>query len=163
MVFFSPHHVKKHAARRAYPQRPFVGVAAVILRGEDVLLVKRRNMPGKGEWSLPGGLVRLGETVQKALHRELREELSVEVEFFGLVGVYDRIVKDVKNTIQYHYVIVDYCAQIISGIPRAASDAAEAMWVGKAALQNYTSDEQVRMAVSTASRLLRDASEHPFR
>jgi 8-oxo-dGTP diphosphatase len=159
MVVLSPHHVKKHPGGRAYPERPFVGVAAVILRDEDVLLVQRRNMPGKGEWSLPGGLVRLGETVREALHRELWEELSVHVELLGLVGVYDRIVKDVENNIQYHYAIVDYCAQIVAGTPRAGSDAADTAWVPKGALQHYTRDEQLAKAVSEAHRLLRRASD----
>ena len=159
MVVPSPHHVKKDTVRRAYPETPLVGVAAVILRDEDVLLVQRRNMPGKGEWSLPGGLVELGETVQGALHRELLEELSIKVELLGLVGVFERIVRDVNNTIQYHYVIVDYCAQIVSGIPRAGSDAAQAVWVNTKTLRNYTQDRQLATAVSTAVGLLHDAGK----
>ena len=159
MVVPSPHHVKNHAVRRAYPERPLIGVGAVILHDEDVLLVQRRNMPGKGEWSLPGGLVKLGEPVQEALHRELLEELSVHVRLLGLVGVYERIVRDVNNTIQYHYVIVDYCAQIVSGTPKAGSDAAQVLWVNTRALQDYTKDEQLATAVSKAVHLLHDASK----
>lgn len=132
---------------------PLVGVAAVILRDREVLLVQRGKMPGKGEWSLPGGLVELGETVQEALHREVWEEVSIEIEILGLVGVYNRIVKDVNNNIQFHYVIVDYCAQIVSGTPRAGSDAASARWVAEEALENFTKDEQLKAAVSTAFSL----------
>jgi len=132
---------------------PLVGVAAVILREREVLLVQRGKMPGKGEWSLPGGLVELGEPVQEALHREVWEEVSIEIEILGLVGVYNRIVKDVNNNIQFHYVIVDYCAQIVSGTPRAGSDAAAARWVAEEALENCTKDEQLKAAVSTAFSL----------
>ncbi|MBW2094397.1 MAG: NUDIX hydrolase [Deltaproteobacteria bacterium] len=139
--------------RRAYPERPLVGVAAVILRDREVLLVQRGKMPGKGEWSLPGGLIELGETIQEALHREIREELSVKIEILGLVGVYDKIVKDVNNNIQYHYIIVDYCAQITSGIPRAESDAAAVKWVSQDALKKFTADDQLREAVSKAFAL----------
>lgn len=153
MLFLSPDRVKKHTVRRAYPEMPLVGVAAVILRDREALLVQRGKMPGKGEWSLPGGLIELGETIQEALHREIREELSIEVEILGLVGVYDRIVKDVNNNIQFHYVIVDYCAQIISGTPKAGSDAAEAMWVAEEALENFTTDKKLKAAVSTAFSL----------
>ncbi len=134
---------------------PLVGVAAVILRDRRVLLVQRGKMPGKGEWSLPGGLIELGETVQEALHREIGEELSLEVEILGLVGVYNRIVKDVNNNIQFHYVIVDYCAQIASGTPRAGSDAAAARWVAEEALENFTKDEQLKAAVSKAFSIAR--------
>jgi 8-oxo-dGTP diphosphatase len=150
MVFHSPDHVKKHTLRRTYPERPLIGVAAVITRARDVLLVQRGKMPGKGEWSLPGGLVEVGETVQEALHRELWEELSIEVKLEGLVGVYDRIERDVNNKIQYHYVIVDYCAQIVSGIPRPGSDAAAARWVNRGALKEFTGDDQIREAVAKA-------------
>lgn len=132
-------------------------MAGVIIRDQETLLVQRRNMPGKGEWSLPGGLVRLGETLQEALHRELREELSIRVEIVGLVGVYDRIVRDVNNTIQYHYAIVDYCAQIVSGTPRAGSDAAAARWVPHQALKTFTSDTGLWEAVSKAFALLSTA------
>lgn len=138
---------------RAYPERPLVGVGAVILKGEEVLLVKRGRMPGKGDWSLPGGLVELGETVSEALHRELWEELSVEVELIGLLGVYDRIVRDVDNRIHYHYVIVDYCARILSGEPRAGSDAAKAQWVNIAEMDSMGIDPKIGEAILKASNL----------
>jgi ADP-ribose pyrophosphatase YjhB (NUDIX family) len=140
--------------RRDYPERPLVGVAAVIPREDEVLLVRRGRNPSQGEWSLPGGLVELGEPLPEALHRELREELSIEVRILGLVGVYDRIVKDVNNTIQYHYVIVDYCAQIVSGTPRAGSDAAAAQWVPREALKTFTGNVQLGEAVSKGFALL---------
>jgi len=139
--------------RRAYPERPLVGVAAVILKEDRVLLAQRGKMPGKGEWSLPGGLIEIGETVEEALHREIREELSIEIEILGLVGVYDRIVKDVNNNIQYHYTIVDYCAQIVSGTPHAGSDAAAVKWVSRQTLKEFTADDKLRDAVSKAFSL----------
>jgi 8-oxo-dGTP diphosphatase len=141
--------------KREYPEHPLVGVAAVVLRDERVLLVKRGKSPGKGEWSLPGGLVELGETVIQALHRELSEELSVKVEILGSVGIYDRIVHDLDNNVQYHYVIVDYCAQIVQGTPRAGSDAASVKWVHSRFLKNFSSDPMIIEAVSRGLHLLK--------
>ncbi len=139
--------------KREYPEHPLVGVAAVVLRDERVLLVKRGKHPGKGEWSLPGGLVELGETVVQALHRELREELSIAVEILGPVGIYDRIVRDADNNVQYHYVIVDYCAQIVKGNPRAGSDAALVKWVHSKFLEKFSRDPKIIKAVSRGLRL----------
>jgi 8-oxo-dGTP diphosphatase len=139
--------------KREYPEHPLVGVAAVVLKDERVLLVKRGKRPGKGEWSLPGGLVELGETVVQALHRELWEELSITVEILGPVGVFDRIIRDADNNVQYHYVIVDYCAQMVDGTPKAGSDAALIKWVHSKVLEKYSRDPKISEAVSRALRL----------
>ena len=84
--------------KREYPGGPIVGVGAVVFDDEAVLLVRRNQDPARGQWSLPGGVVELGETLREAVERELREELSISVEIGGLIGVYDRIFRDRKNS-----------------------------------------------------------------
>lgn len=108
--------------KREYPERPIVGVGAVILEEQEVLLVQRRNEPGKGQWSLPGGVVKVGESLKEGIKRELLEEVSIQIEIGGLVGVFDRIIPDRQNRIKYHYVLVDYWGWQISGRPKPGSD-----------------------------------------
>jgi 8-oxo-dGTP diphosphatase len=114
---------------REYPEYPRVGVGAVVLHRQRVLLVRRGGAPSMGKWTLPGGLVELGETTAEAIRRELREECSLEVTLGGIAGVVDRIVRDGAGRIRYHYVLVDYLAHATSDTICAGSDAAEACWV----------------------------------
>ncbi|MBI1737272.1 MAG: NUDIX hydrolase [Candidatus Rokubacteria bacterium] len=114
---------------REYPDHPRVGVGAVVLHGDKVLLVRRGGQPSSGKWSLPGGLVELGETTADAIRRELQEECAIEVELVDVAGVIDRVVRDRDGRIRYHYVLVDYLALAASDIVCAGSDAAEAQWV----------------------------------
>src|SRR5688500_6257844 len=95
---------------REYPDLPRVGVGAVVLRGDRVLLVKRGGQPSAGKWSLPGGLVDLGETTQEATRREVFEECGLRVRLAGVAGVVDRVVRDGDGRVRYHYVLVDYLA-----------------------------------------------------
>lgn len=115
--------------RREYPDAPRVGVGAVVLHRGRVLLVRRGGEPSSGKWSLPGGLVHLGETTTEALRRELREECGVEARVGELAGVVDRIVRDGAGRVRYHYVLVDYVAYVDSDALTVGSDAAEARWV----------------------------------
>jgi 8-oxo-dGTP diphosphatase len=114
---------------REYPAHPRVGVGAVILDGDRVLLVRRGGQPSAGKWSLPGGLVELGETTEEAIRRELREECSLEVTLGGVAGVVDRVVRDDEGRVRYHYVLVDFLAFPASSDVVAGSDAAEAQWL----------------------------------
>ncbi|AIY90074.1 NUDIX hydrolase [Geoglobus acetivorans] len=113
---------------RRYPERPLVGVGAVIVRDRKILLVKRANEPNKGKWSVPGGLVRRGERLEEALEREIREELGVEVVVKDVACVTDEVILDENGVVEYHYVIIDFFAEI-TGEPRAMSDAEEVAWV----------------------------------
>ncbi len=117
---------------RTYPERPIVAVGAVILDGNRVLLIQRGQEPLKGEWSLPGGAVEIGETLEAALAREVREETSLDVIVGPLVDVLDSIRRDADGRAEYHYIIIDYACRVRSGTPTAArpgTDAADVRWV----------------------------------
>lgn len=115
--------------KREYPDQPLVGVGAVVLNGDRVLLVRRGGQPSSGKWSLPGGLVEVGETTGEAICRELAEECHLRIRIAGVAGVIDRIVRDEAGRVRYHYVLVDYLASADSEAVTADSDAAEARWV----------------------------------
>lgn len=113
---------------REYPDYPRVGVGAVILHEDNVLLVRRGQSPSFGKWSLPGGLVELGETTVEAITREILEECGIKIRVVDVAGVITRVVKDDTGRVRYHYVLVDYLAYPDSLDVEAGSDAAEAQW-----------------------------------
>jgi ADP-ribose pyrophosphatase YjhB (NUDIX family) len=115
--------------KREYPEAPIVAVGAVVLDGDRVLLVRRGQPPLAGEWSLPGGVVELGETLDAALRRELKEETGLVVESLRIAAVLDRIHRDSNGAVQYHYVLVDYLCRVAGGELSCASDAVGAQWV----------------------------------
>ena len=114
---------------REYPDLPRVGVGAVVLDGDRVLLVRRGKAPSFGKWSIPGGLVELGETSQEAARREVLEECGIDVRIGAVAGVLDRVIRDPDGRVRYHWVLVDYVAYPDSVAVTAGSDAAEAQWV----------------------------------
>jgi ADP-ribose pyrophosphatase YjhB (NUDIX family) len=124
------------AAAREFPDAPRVGVGAVVLDGERVLLARRGRPPGQGKWSVPGGLVHLGELLEDALVREIEEESGLRVRLLGLCGVIDRVVRE-EDAVRYHYVIIDYAAEPVGGQLQAGSDAAEVRWVSMDDLGQY--------------------------
>ncbi len=115
--------------RREYPDAPVVAVAAVVLRDGKILLVRRAGEPGRGKWSIPGGVVKLGERLREAVVREVREECGILIEVVDLLDVFEVIVRDEEGRIRFHYVIVDFLARPLSGQLRASDDALEAAWV----------------------------------
>jgi 8-oxo-dGTP diphosphatase len=120
--------------RREFPELPLVGVGAIIIEGDRVLLVKRAHPPIQGQWSIPGGVLEVGEMVREAAVREAREETGLMVEPGELLGVYDRILRDPEQRVQYHYVLIDFLCRPVGGELLAASDAAEVRWVRSAEL-----------------------------
>jgi 8-oxo-dGTP diphosphatase len=116
-------------SRREYPDVPRVGVGAVVLSHDRVLLVRRGGQPSSGKWSLPGGGLELGETTVQGIERELAEECGLRIRVVGLAGVLDRVVKDAEGRVRYHWVLVDFLAYPESEEICAGSDAAEACWV----------------------------------
>ena len=137
---------------RAYPDRPFVGVGAVIVdRDARVLLVKRRFEPLAGEWSLPGGAVDVGETLEGCVVREMREETGLEVEVGPVVEVFDRILLDLDGRVRYHFVLIDYLCRPIGGQLVAGSDVADAVLADATTLSTY---RMTPKAVSVIERAL---------
>ena len=122
---------------REYPDRPIVGVGAVVVDGNRVLLVRRANEPLKGEWSLPGGAVEIGETLKVAVAREIREETGLEIDVGPIVEVLDRIRHDPAGRARYHYVLVDFLCRPTGGTLACATDAEEVAWVPLLELTQY--------------------------
>jgi ADP-ribose pyrophosphatase YjhB (NUDIX family) len=121
--------------QRAYPPRPLIGIGVVVFRGERVLLVRRAHAPRAGEWSLPGGLQRLGETIAATARREVLEETGIDITVGGLIDAVDLIERDpADGRIRYHYTLIDVVAECLTGEPTAGSDAAECAWFAEAEL-----------------------------
>ncbi len=114
--------------KREYPDFPLVGVGAIIIEDGRVLLVKRGHPPLAGEWSIPGGVLEVGETLREAAMREAREETCLAVETADLLGVYDRVLRDDDGRTLYHYVLIDFLCRRVGGEARAADDADEVRW-----------------------------------
>lgn len=118
-----------------YPERPHVAVGAVVFKGGDVLLVQRGQPPAEGTWAIPGGSVRVGETLPQAAEREILEETGVIIRATEPVYTFDVIERDAEGRVRFHYVIVDLAAEHVAGSPRPASDAVDARWVSAADLR----------------------------
>ncbi|MGA2889783.1 MAG: NUDIX domain-containing protein [Terracidiphilus sp.] len=123
--------------QREFPSAPLVGVGAVVVDQGRVLLVRRVHEPLKGHWSLPGGLLELGEGLIDGVKREVKEETGLIVEPVELIEVLDRIHRDAER-IRYHYVIADYLCRVADGALRAASDADEVRWVERAEWNSHS-------------------------
>jgi 8-oxo-dGTP diphosphatase len=121
-------------ASREYPDAPRVGVGAVILDSDRVLLVQRGNEPARGQWAIPGGLLELGETIADAVRREVAEETGLEIEPGEVVAVVDAIFPDQAGRIHFHYVLIDLLARPVGGRLQPASDVLDARWVTAAEL-----------------------------
>lgn len=132
-----------------YPDRPRVAVGAVVFKGDRVLLVRRGKPPAEGCWAIPGGSIEIGETLQQAAEREIREETGVSIRAHDPVFTFDLIERDPRGAVRFHYVVVDLMADYVKGAPRPGGDAADARWVSAGELQ--------RLKVSRETRgLLRD-------
>jgi len=118
--------------KREYPDSPLVGVGAIIIENDRVLLVKRGHPPLAGEWSIPGGVLEVGETLREAAVREAMEETGLEVGPSELLGVYDRVLRDADERTLYHYVLIDFLCRRISGEAHASGDADEVRWFSQA-------------------------------
>jgi 8-oxo-dGTP diphosphatase len=123
--------------KRLYPDQPVVGIGVVIVKEDKMVLIKRGNEPARGKWTIPGGLVELGESITAAVIREANEETLLTVKDPRLIDVVDQVDFDEKGKVKYHYVIVDYLVQVVSGSIGAASDAAELRWVSFDEVETY--------------------------
>jgi 8-oxo-dGTP diphosphatase len=113
---------------REYPDTPLVGVGAVMLRDNRVLLIRRGQAPLLGEWSLPGGVLECGESLREATIREVREETGLAVETGEMLGVYERVIRNDDGRVRYHYVLIDFLCRVLGGDLAAGTDAAEVRW-----------------------------------
>jgi ADP-ribose pyrophosphatase YjhB (NUDIX family) len=142
---------------REYPDYPRVGVGAVVLDGDRVLLVQRGGATLTGKWSIPGGLVELGETTREAACREIAEECGLEIELVDVCGVLDRVIDDEAGRVRYHWVLVDYLAVARGGTLCAGDDAADARWVAIDEVERYdTTDglmDMIKRAVALRERI----------
>jgi len=147
---------------RQYPERPIVGVGAVIVEDGKVVIVKRRYEPLAGRWSLPGGALELGETLETAVAREMREETGLDVEVGPVVEVFDRIILDAERRVRYHFVLVDYLCWPVGGELQAGSDVDEAILVDPASLDAYDLTVKAQAVIDRALELER-AAPRPVR
>ena len=122
---------------RDYPDQPVVGVGAVVVRGGRALIIKRGHEPRKGEWSLPGGRVDLGESLSDAARREVKEETGLDVHPEAIIETFDRVHRDPDGRIRFHFVIVDFVCESHDGDPVAGSDAEAVAWVTAGELDDY--------------------------
>lgn len=145
---------------RQYPKKPVVGVGAIILNGDQILLEKRRNSPGRGKWTVPGGLVDLGETAEQAVIREVKEETELEVYNPRLVDVVNYISIDENGAVLYHYVIIDYIVTSKGGKPKALSDADDLKWVPFSEVEEYNLTETFRLFFRRNRQKIENASSY---
>ena len=122
-------------SKNSYPDLPRLAVGAIVFKGDEVLLVRRANPPSQDVWAIPGGSVKLGESLQQAAEREILEETGVRIRAGAPVFTFDYIDRDDTGKVKFHYVIVDLLADYLNGEPQAGDDAADARWVSPRAIK----------------------------
>lgn len=137
---------------RRYPRRPLLGVGALILDKDRILMAERGGEPLKGWWSIPGGLVETGESLDTAICREVREETALEVQPLGVVQIFERIMRDAAGAIEYHYVLIDYLCRIEGGALCAGDDVSRVEWVRRRDLQQLQITEGTLAVIEKAFR-----------
>lgn len=140
---------------REYPKRPLVGVGGVVIADGKVLLVRRASEPLKGQWSLPGGLVELGETLEEGVCRELKEETALDVRVVAMVEVFERIVRDEAGQTKYHFVLADYLCALVAGSARAGSDVLELAWASEDELAPFALTPKTTSVIEKAFALVK--------
>jgi 8-oxo-dGTP diphosphatase len=130
--------------RREYPDGPVAAVGVVVRMGDRVLLVQRGKEPGKGRWSIPGGAVEAGETLREAGRREVAEECGIDVQVGGLAGVFETIIPGDDGRTRYHYIMIDFFADYLSGDLQPASDVMDVRWSSRADLDTLDITEKAR-------------------
>jgi len=130
--------------RRLYPSQPLVGVGVVIVCNGKILLEKRKKEPSKGKWSIPGGLVELGESLEQTVIREVHEETCLKVEKPELIDVVENINIDENGRVKYHFVMIDYFVKLKGGKLKPADDASELTWVALKEVEDYDLSKRFR-------------------
>jgi ADP-ribose pyrophosphatase YjhB (NUDIX family) len=141
---------------RRYPDRPVVGVGAVVLTADGrVVLVRRAQPPREGEWSLPGGVLELGEPLESGVAREVREETGLDVDVGPLVDTFEHISRDEDGRVQYHYVVLDYLCRVSGGVPCASTDVSDVALAEPRDLTPYDLKPETLAVILKACRLAR--------
>jgi 8-oxo-dGTP diphosphatase len=138
--------------QREYPERPIVGVGGVVIHNERTLLIRRGRPPLEGEWSIPGGMLEIGETLLEGVKRELLEETAIEVKVVDLIEVFERLTRDEAGRLKYHFVILDYLCEAVRGEALAGSDVTDVAWARESELGGYS-------LTPTATRVIQKAFE----
>ena len=146
--------------KRLYPDQPIVGIGSVIIQDGKIALIKRGNEPSKGKWTIPGGLVELGESVEATVIRETKEETCLDVENPQLIDVVGNVDLDEQGKVKYHYVIIDYLVHVKSGNIQAASDAAELRWVPFKEVEDYNLTASFRVFFRQNRKKLEKANSY---
>jgi 8-oxo-dGTP diphosphatase len=141
--------------KREYPDRPIVGVGGVVIEHGRTVLIRRSNPPLEGQWSIPGGILEVSETILQGVERELEEETGLVVRAGELIEVFERIIPDQDGRTKYHFVIIDYLCERVSGIVRSGGDAIEAVWVEQGDLERYSLVPPVIRVLGKAFELAR--------
>jgi 8-oxo-dGTP diphosphatase len=141
--------------RREFPDRPLVGVGGVVISGGRVLLVRRGSPPLENQWSIPGGLLEVGETLREGVRRELLEETAIEVRVLELVEVFERIRLDASGKAKHHFVVLDYLCEVVRGEASAGSDAIEVAWAAAGELERYALTEATTQVILRAFEMTR--------
>ncbi len=140
---------------REYPDSPLIGVGAIIVQDNRVLLIRRGQAPLLGEWSLPGGALECGETLREAVAREAREETGLTAETGEMLGVYERVVRSDDGRVRYHYVLIDFLCRVVTGELQSGTDAADARWFTREELDGlhlpHDTREVIEKGFSSAS------------
>jgi 8-oxo-dGTP diphosphatase len=144
---------------REYPERPMVGVGGVVILQGRALLIRRGGPPLQGQWSIPGGMLEVGETLIEGVRRELIEETGVEVKVGKLIEVFERINLDTAGKTRYHFVILDYLCEAIRGEARAGSDVTDVAWVAAGELGKYSLTETATRVILSAFAMVREQGD----
>jgi 8-oxo-dGTP diphosphatase len=146
---------------RRYPKRPLVGVGALIFHRGRILMAQRGKEPLKGWWSLPGGALETGESLDSAVRREVREETGLEIEPLGVFEIFERIMRDEAGTVEYHYVLIDYLCRVAGGALCAGDDVCRVEWVTPDGLQHLQITEGTLAVIEKAFRKRRRYKKLP--
>ena len=140
---------------REYPERPIVAVGGVVVHESRVLLIRRGQPPMEGRWSIPGGILKLGETIAEGIERELREETGVQVRVLELIEIYEKVFRDRDDLLQYHFVILDYLCEFVEGTAEPGGDVTEVQWASEQELDGLALTGAAKHVICKAFSTLR--------
>lgn len=152
--------MSQFAEMREYPERPILAVGGVVVHQGRALLIRRGQPPLEGRWSIPGGIVELGETIADAVARELKEETGVCVRVLDLIEIYEKVARDEAGAAQYHFVILDYRCEFVEGTASAGGDVTEVMWATEEQLESLGMTAAAKRVIQKAFSAVRGRAAH---